>query len=279
MRQGEATDYVFRPQDAVTGTMTGSERPLAAKFSPYNLTASSLTDAVQYADVDVRGGDFVDFPTKVGAHFQWAASAGYERRAYHPVNPVGTPNSWGSNYAAGNWNVLKTTHETCPVGWRRPTLGATGDTHNTQAASGSELMQSLFEVTFDSSSNNFHVGNHRYFGYYADGFFDRLPIETPSDSPNMRASSVVSPITKDAAYNGVLFTNPVTNASLFMPNGGSRKRDDGSLTYVGTRGYYWSGSSYSSSASWILNVHTTDVSQTGLNIYKSYGYGVRCVSE
>ncbi|MDR1373336.1 MAG: hypothetical protein LBJ17_09540 [Dysgonamonadaceae bacterium] len=279
-RQGHSADYVFRKSDNAAGTLN-STRNLAAKFSPYNLTNELINETTTAATTGVAtsgtyNGEFVKYPTQVGAFFQWAGPSGKETFAYHPTATINNGN-WKDNYSSGYWSALGATHETCPVNWRRPTVGAINNNHTSQVSSGSELMQSLFEVPFDGADYNRHSDNHRYFGYYADGYFDRRAITA---SASTQSSSAVSKDTKDAAYIGVLYTNPATNASLFAPAGGYRIHSSGSLLYSGNSGYYWSSSSYDSSNGcndWYLYFGSS-------NAYQYYnsrnnGLAVRCVKE
>jgi hypothetical protein len=298
LRQGEAADYLFRPTDASTGTFTSSTRPLAAKFSPYNLTNVNIPDnpsGSNYLDVSVptavRGGVFVDYPTKAGAFWQWGTdisngnAQNYIRRAFHPVNPpTGDIINWDSDnsYPASNdtWNEFTGANslETCPTGWRRPSMGAINSTSTTLLATNSEIMHSLFLNTMDNSTRETHVaaGSNHYIGYYADGYFDRRPIVLGLGSD---PSYAVSASNKNAAYQGILYTNPASNASLFLPSAGQRHawNVDGPLFYAGADGTYWSRSAHNASNGWAFTFNINDTYQ----YFGSHAYGlcIRCVKE
>ncbi len=311
MRQGEAADYVFSSTDPIncdpnkTCTPTAlNDRPWAVKFSPYNLTDRDLNETTQLSHQTVyQEGEFVKFPTQAGAYWQWGTdisnTATYEpylRRAYHPTKDMADIlsagngiSSWdGDNtYSANNdtWGEFTDDNrlETCPEGWRRPKV--LFDDHidtdlsgNTAApASGSELMQSLFYTTFDNSGSNRNDANHRYFGYYADGFFDRRPIGRSATS-TANAAVAVSANTKDVAYRGLLFTNPFTKASLFMPVGGLRNDAVGTLVSAGgADGKYWTSSSDSSASAWRFAASISVIAQENTNVH-TFGHSVRCVS-
>ncbi|MDR1373131.1 MAG: DUF1566 domain-containing protein, partial [Dysgonamonadaceae bacterium] len=94
-------------------------------------------------------------------------------------------------------------------------------------------------------------------------------------SNNSNGNSAVSKDTKDAAYIGILYTNPASGASLFAPAGGFRIYSNGSLYSSGFFGSYWSSSSADDSYCWYLTFHSGDASK--LNTLRSYGYAVRCV--
>ena len=293
-RQGESADYVFGPGDGINGGTAANNRNDAAKFSPYNLTASTLTDASPDLGVQVavRGGVFVAYPTQAGAHWQWGTdiskTATYNntlRHAYHPVKPIGMISGWddSNTYPAagsgGAWQDYTGADrlETCPSGWRRPTAGDTVTLHYDQPASGSELMQSLFSTAFDGPSSNLNSANYRYWGYYADGFFDRRPIVTSTGSPVLK-NSAVSVTTRDVAYIiGTLFTNPVTGASLFTPAGGHRHFFDGTLNFAGYVGYYWSSSAYNEDFVWMWSIE--DIYAHHINTSRTNGFAVRCVRD
>jgi hypothetical protein len=292
-RQGESADYVLRNGDPVSGG-TITSRTLAAKFSPYNLTDAALSDDVSTPvaqhQTAINGGKFVDYPTKAGAFWQWGTDkqttsgtyTDFLRMAYHPTNPAtDAVADWDSDYIYENanfdtWNEFTGDDllETCPSGWRRPIVMDNSITEpmTTPPASGSELMQSLFFTTFDGHSSNANGGNYRYFGYYADGYFDRRPIE----NTNARNNTAVSVTTKDVAYIGELFTNPVTNASLFVPAVGRRRSDDGVLLSSGNGGRYWSSSTYDSNNGWYWGIDSDRAYQ--FDDLRTSGNAVRCVS-
>jgi hypothetical protein len=133
----------------------------------------------------------------------------------------------------------------------------------------------LFEVPFDGASSNTHGANHRYWGYYADGYFDRRAIGTADNNGTDYPNTVVSVSTKDAAYIGILYTNPASGASLFAPAGGYRLDSDGSLYYSGCYGYYWSSSSYNQPYGWTLLFPSSYAGQ--YYAHRSSGFAVRCV--
>lgn len=110
-------------------------------------------------------------------------------------------------------------------------------------------------------------------GIYADGFFDRRPIDS--------SINAVSTQNADIAYGGLLFYNSKTNASLFFPSAGRRlDRNNGPLEYAGISGYYWT----SSIGPWYPNAYyPTWV--FGLTFYtigpisqvSGFGHSIRCI--
>jgi hypothetical protein len=202
--------------------------------------------------------------------------------AYHPTNPVNDPSLWHFDYSynasCDTWDEFTGADrlETCPVGWRRPTVGNITSLYNTQPADGSELMQSLFYTTFDGSGSLTNSNNYRYFGYYADGYFDRRPVEDGLGQ-NFATKSAVSASTTNAAYIGLLFTHPTTKASLFVPGAGSRNANNGSLHDTGSYGYFFSSSAYNADYGWSLSFMSSVANQTFK--YRPYGFTVRCVAE
>ena len=74
---------------------------------------------------------------------------------------------------------------------------------------------------------------------------------------------------------GYIFTSG--GNSLFLPAAGFRYGNDGTINYVGTRGYYWSSTEYSSSRSYGLLF--VSGSAYLYDVTKTYGFSVRCVAE
>ncbi len=267
LRQGEGADYVMRPGDTDgLGNAVDVNRPKAIKFSPYNLTDPNMgvggPALASHNQLAVASGVFVDYPTKAGAFFQWASTA-QPRRAYHPVSPTGVITGWlSSDYGPELWNA--TTDETCPAGYRRPRDSNTA----TGPVAGSEMRQSLWlnpQSGYDSNIDN------SFFGYYADGYFDRRAITDAL----IVTKSAVSPSTKDVAYIGRLFFNPHVNASLFFPAVGDRLFN-GALSSAGLYGFYWSSSPPSMYSAWYLHFSFGGYARQFSGDHTS-GFTVRCV--
>jgi hypothetical protein len=287
LRQGEDPDYVWSPSENYNGS---TPREKAVRFSPYNLTASDLTDDMEYKQIaaDRSNAAFTAYPTQAGAFFQWAEKINL-RYAYHPVNPVGAPSNW--IYGAFNastywdkvyWNTLGSTNETCPqnytlttntvVSFRRPNDGITNGVNSTGAIAGSEMRQSLWEVP-QSGQTGSVIGS--VWGFYADGFFDRRShAHAAYGSGNTVPNIAVSIATKDVAYIGRLFYNRDNKRSLFFPASGYRDYSIGSLGTSGTFGYYWSSSRHTNHC-WLLHVGSSTVRQNNSSF--SNGHALRCV--
>ena len=287
-RQGEAADYVFTQSDTYNDpdhtAATNILRLLAKKFSPYNLTDATLSESVTSHQAGYQGGSFVDYPTKAGAFFQWGQSSN-ETYAYHPAKPVGATSPWTTGNTSTYWDDMKTDHETCPDGWRRPNDGVTdalqtisnSNTSTSDYTSNniylSEMRQSLYAVP----KNGITQTTGRALGYYADGYFDRRPIVA---SATGEANTAVSPDTKDVAYIGVLFFNAANgNRSLFAPAAGvrdSRSSRSGSLGDSGFGGKYWSSSSSMNNG---ISLTFYSIYTFMLTDLRSNGFCVRCVAE
>ncbi|NDV82842.1 hypothetical protein D0T87_12745 [Bacteroides sp. 51] len=174
--------------------------------------------------------------------------------------------------------------EVCPTGYRRPTDGPTdGVAFNGeyihpgittvdygQQIAQSELRVSLFYVPFAgnvASNSNYHElwpdyilpqkgtypyadGNARKqlkgtkFALYADGFFDRRPLERRINATSGASYTVsAEPYGNgQVAHQGVLYCNDATNASIFLPSAGRINNDSKKVQSNGTTGYYWSAS-------------------------------------
>lgn len=327
VRQGETADYLMR-----SGTSGSS---FGQKFSPYNLTVKAFKDnsettAEWSAITSTNMADFVDYPTQAGAHFQWGlpiASKAKGLRAYFPTNKNVTLSNWGlsgwpteSIGAVPLWDPasgdkFKDTYEICPSGYYRPKDGLITQIAVNKAAAQiyeSEWRMSLFQspMTGDgataagtpmdpsnvSGKYNAKVLNEVMYGFYADGFFDRRPIQSREmiDGVTRGSSQTtdyigVSLDNAEAAYSGTLFVNSSDASSLFFPSAGRRWYQDGSLEYAGQTGYYWSssvapgwtdtssgvevGTPYGNIWSMEFNYPSTQP----ISAIHKFGYSIRCV--
>ena len=158
LRQGEADDYIMRPETAIAdGPLQSQSRNYARKFSPFNLTDPDMKNkddsySLLYAQTPKRQGVFVDYPTQAGAFYQWGlpktnnSLTDYFRRAYHPTLPAATgyPSTgyWSQDYVskipmwASSGPGATTDYEygygsefeVCPTGYHRPSDGYTDRT-------------------------------------------------------------------------------------------------------------------------------------------------------
>jgi hypothetical protein len=312
LRQGENPDYLMRPGDQINVTINGATynpatRNAATRFSPYNLTAQGFKDGTStggaalsgHPQLTQRGGVFVDYPTQTGAFFQWASTGTGLRRAYHPTSPVAdgyTPppiNLFpGANTTANTWwSSLNADNETCPTGYRRPNDGSesgavvnlTESQQGTNPATAtnnniinSQMRQSLYNKPHTGGSTIHYSGDGSNIvqGFYADGYFDRRPIDN---------NSTVSGSSATAAYRGMLFFNPThdSQASLFFPQAGYRDATGGLIDQAETA-YYWSSSAEKAGeddvfSSWHMLFHDIQVYQYRNG--RSMAYNIRCVRE
>ena len=256
LRQGEDPDYLIHPDD-----VTSPYDQYVKRFSPYNLTAAGMSDAVNYVNLPTNGGVFTEYPTQAGAFFKWAGPAGYERAAWHPTK--GYLSEYTTTYNTGSgWNP---SFEVCPTGFRRPSTAAIG------ATTTSEVARSLLEnVAYDNMLN-------AVTGYYADGHFDRHGIMAAFGYlPG--SSSAVLRTTWLVGYVGTLFYTetgyaPIVPRSLFLPAAGGRHFSQG--TYgAGTDGSY--GCSSLTSGENYLSWETYP-SFTHVLVRKDWGSTLRCV--
>ena len=230
IRQGEQAHYVFRP------TCPGNHRNPnnVGRWSPFNLTHPTIRDtgaatAVFQTRATNASDHFVRYPSQAGVFTQWATEDPNARRAWSPIGAVDS-GTWGTP-ASGAWDNA---HETCPIGYRRP-----GDLTNLSTNVAANIQycmfrQSLWHVNDRSRSNS-------VFGFYADGFFDRRPINT-IQVEQVASRSSVAWTTTDIAVRGRLFFNPTRGYHLFMPAAGVRNTSGefvipGNLT--GNSGSFW----------------------------------------
>lgn len=281
LRQGDNPDYLMAPGDA---NATGIRGTAAARFSPYNTTATTLTTQ-QYVQIAANRSNskLTDYPSQAGAFFQWA-SIGNARYAYSPVVPTGMPASWVTASNPNFWALISGTFESCPTGYRRPNDGSiTASALNDSPAqiAGSEIRQSLFGNpplgTSGPSSPNVR------WGFYADGFFDRRAHNNPSYGNFGEANKAVSWQTADVGYIGALFYNPFVGsdrqyASLFIPAAGSRLNNDGTLQEAGAATIILSSSAWNATDTWYPVISDPGTS-VFFNSTKASAFSLRCVRE
>ena len=237
LRQGEGADYLVNPSD----------RPMersanVKKFSPYNLTAPGMSDAVKYVDVDANDCVFVDYPTQGGSFFRMNIEKVCQ--AWHPTRmDIVEADVKTGNLNGFDWIAM----ESCPSGYRRPTTD-----NLTVESTASEFLLSLL-----SNPSITHNPASLAYGYYADGLFDRKTLE-PQNGSLLPTYSILSVVDKDshkAAYAGQLFFNNISGsaregASIFLPAAGMRNGNTGVLfPQGGISCAYWS------SVQSISNVH------------------------
>ena len=278
IRQGEGADYIMRPEDEISsGGFYGSgpnARPLAVKFSPYNLMAPAMgyTDPTNvimvgnpHQGLAHRGGEFTSYPSQAGYMFLW----NYNRQAFAPHAPA-TISNWISLPFTNFWTASDT--ETCPDNYRRVEDGDITTHQPAGNVAGSEIRQSLWSNPLSGATD---ATQNSIFGYYADGFFDRrMIVNGPGTSPG--ANSSVSASTRDVAYNGRLFYNTATFASLFFPAAGNRN-DVGQLLNAGSIGSYWTATSVNATGQAWYSLFSPFFSHQNQQGSKSWGYSVRCV--
>lgn len=276
IRQGEASDYVMRQSES--GTSMNS-RPLAARYTPYNITDPVMTGGSNVTDhkaLPIYGGSFTAYPSQAGAFFQWARDPQdpLVRIAYHPVNVLGGLSGWKNDSPNQHWVDGSADNAICPEGYSRPHDGPKDYVDITDPqANASELKQSLWLQPQNGTASNV---NNVIWGYYADGFFDRRELNpASSQGTGSKANIAVSWTNGSVAYAGNLFYNPVTNASLFFPAAGYRNNFNGAVTSAGDDGFFWTSTSYDKDIAWGLN---TSYSSAKSSYYsRASAFNLRCV--
>jgi len=198
-------------------------------------------------------GSTVNYPTQAGYFYQW----GYSTSVNTP-NPVDPVNSTLTNWTS-TLNGVYSLHGVCPnSGYDIP----------------SRAQHQVIVNNVNASSS---------WGYYADGYFDRRSIGN-APGTNSKVSSAVSTYNDQVAYNGRLFFNPATKASIFFPAAGYRLHSigggntvaGGPLNNAGGDGLYMikeTGVDF-----WNFWVGTGNVSSISHWESTSNGYSIRCVT-
>ncbi|MCD8101356.1 MAG: FimB/Mfa2 family fimbrial subunit [Alistipes sp.] len=239
LRQGEQDDYLMRPTDPAADNslspVNGQYRPLSTKYTVYNLTSeeylngtktggttidthSQLGGSGPYTDENRTYSAFTQYPTQTGG-FVTIHARDFLRYILHPVNPYLQTIAGSFSSEPGTWATKKDAREVCPKGYRIPDDGPTdqsrpGNTRLTPPVEESEGAQSLF---LNPPVDNQNEMSNSVKGYYADGFFDRRPLESYTDKHN-----VVSRTDHRIAHLGVVMFNPWNYGSLFFPLSGTR---------------------------------------------------------
>lgn len=302
LRQGHDPDYLMRTNESGTPGSSLASRPSAVRFSPYNLTATTVLDGgpllAQQTLINLltNPGTFTQFPTQAGLMFQWA-SVTNPLFAYSPVNPLTGITGWSNIIPAVPWidpiitPTLSSLQEACPQSYglsyggtatfRRPNNGSTSVISAPVATSISEVSQSLWLDPAGSGSN---TSTNFMIGYYADGYFDRRMLESTTAATQGASNCAVAWNTKDVAYAGTLFYNPVTCASLFFPSAGVRDANtatNGVVSYPGSVGLYWTSTSVNANQSTSLVLGVNSTTPTGFAVQtagnKVNGQSIRCV--
>ena len=288
VRQGDAPDYVFRTTDSGYDDWGAGEavpRSKSVKISPYNLTdpnrgignsevigdlATSLSkhnpmvlDYYNNTNPTFNPREFTDFPSQAGYLFVWNQTASMSTvpeknllRAFHPLNNVSL--AWTLSLGEDlTYSPLEYDEQAdpCPYGYRTPTIGVRSGKTTDKSADKSELIQSLLYDPLAPTRGNSAAIMAKYtlWGYYADGFFDRLPINTDALTPHwsvqhrtriaaqtmaMRGTDVKKLSGNDIAYTGQLIFNPYNYSSIFFPATG-RLLPGSEMSAVGSSTFIW----------------------------------------
>lgn len=245
--------------------------PKLGKGTSGNFTSHNVMQLDYYnnSDPTFHRNEFTEFPSQAGYFYVWNVAPGQTiknpslkalnpslpssenyMRAFHPIFCTGMtstlfslelrePNIPGDDKFYRDVTTLEYTPEgdPCPYGYRYPSVGekitSGGKVFTETSVSYSETMQSLaFNPTITDQST---MSDYTLWGYYADGFFDRLTINTTSLSLNRG----LTPISKDnlvakgqsedmltrinnssgndIGYAGMLIFNPYNYSSIFFP--------------------------------------------------------------
>ena len=207
-----------------------------AKWPPYNLSNST---------------SFMTYPTQAGYFYQWRHSATVSTPWPHdPITP--TPSTWPT--ASSSDGEVFSLDSACPTSYTVPTGSTLTTTQQQSLLSPADIVH--------------------FWGYYADGFFDRREtVDAPGGQGQVK--SAVSKDNNNIAYMGMLVYSNITNASLFFPAAGYRVATNGALTNAGNDAMYMSRTVQSFSNSYFLNFWNSGGADN--HWLKSYGFNVRCV--
>lgn len=267
VRQGQY-DYVMRNtdpagtigSDGLLGSTTPRTSSEVKSISQIPLTytssiaggGSSLTDQYEHSTYYKNSLNSSDFPTKTTQLFCWNRYNGslsgnyYYSYSFHQTNPwTGpiTPYPYKSTITPTSSYNTAIYRDGCPTGYRQPTVN--------------QLRYSLFKnIPQKAADGNYAMAanpedrNYQW-GYYADGFFDRrIPRSVESNTGSTTVTTPPCTVGSDlsTAYWGILFYNPETYISLFLPASGYRDAANGELRMPGLGGFLWTQDSASSTS-------------------------------
>jgi hypothetical protein len=252
VRQGEETDYLYRPTDPRTGN-----RPDAKMMSPYGLKDPQNTTAAGGRNVSARGATFVSHPTKIGHFFQYNRTTAYML-------------GYSTTTASGNETTWSAAREVCPTGYRHATLPEWVQTTYQDVA------VPAFSATSLSPSGTAVLANFVW-GRYADGYYDQLAPDPVTTNTNILGTGV------DRAQKGILMVNHYNYAAIFFPtcgymgNTGANTAPTYSMIHVSSN--HTATGLTSSSNPWNTHWDTGHVGMDCTNINIAGAAPVRCVKE
>lgn len=217
-----------------------------------------------------------------GVFFQWGSLWG--------LAPNGSDQTiWGTNYTVYLLNN-DGTHRADVDGHAWDGIPRVGDaeaiTSNPPSGKEDKDRNYLYEIT-DASTGKGDIC--RYLTEQAGGLIHgrkwRMPTRKEfEDCYSSMYSGKSDAAADDATGKQEMPTGRTMDGKVFFPASGYRKEGDGLLRYVGSRGYYWSGTSnrikddsnYIYGGNWDFwsNYMGQDSGSS-----RSYGYSVRCVAE
>ena len=250
----------------------GSE--LASQYYHSNYYTSPLTET--------------GFPTTAQQFFCWNRYNGYYKSGsyssyyysyiFHPTNPwTGpiTPYPYTSALTPSASYDTAIYRDGCPSGYRQPTVD--------------QLRNSLFNnIPEKGPDSNYAMAanaedrNYQW-GYYADGYFDRRKahsVESTTESGTVTTPPCAVGSGTGIAYWGILFYNPATYTSLFLPATGYRDAANGELRMPGLGGFLWAQDGASATSKYGLSFSYTDGNldcRIMGGIHPARGASIRCV--
>ena len=155
--------------------------------------------------------------------------------------------SLGYSYYNDSKTSGSTSRDICPKGWRLPFVSDNGTSITAASSEFANLARSY------NGSASWTNSNTAYNYYTSDSTVRKNMVAGDSGSLDRFASNGAAGFTYAGGYNGT------------------------TLYYVGTNGYYWSSSVYSTYNSYSLYFNTTNVYPQYYN-NKYYGFAVRCIA-
>ena len=257
-----------------------------------------------FVDYPTQGGAYFQW----GVNHNDATFDTYVRRAYHPTKSISLSDWFTKNfYAPPIWDpptgyAYKSDGEVCPEGYHRPSDGPTdvrafngpyyhanlsGTSPDPEGDYSSEIEYSNIRVSLlkiplaGNGRGNDAVATYppsreldgTRMGFYADGFFDRRPMDS--------SSKTVSTNSAHKAFPGILYFNTGTYASLFLPSSGRLNNRTAAFEGINT-GYYWSSSTapwYETAEYGVWGFESSYYVLRPVSSLGGFGHSIRCVKD